>query len=149
MVDLGPRPRVAQLKVMRNGLERHRFTVSQDEPLFVGRFPGATDLSPFLDETSRRHVSRAHLRFDLDSARLTVTDVSLNGTELILRDGGRLELRGATHSFTIGDRAQVQPGLEIIRSGRRYPSELSGRWTTSQSRPGESPGATVSVWNPP
>ena len=40
MVDLGLRPRLAQLKVMQNGLERHRFTVTQDDPLFVGRFPG-------------------------------------------------------------------------------------------------------------
>ena len=54
MVDLGPRPGLAQLKVMQNGLERHRFTVTQDEPLFVGRFPGPTDLSPFLDETAWR-----------------------------------------------------------------------------------------------
>ena len=43
------------------GLERHRFTVTEDEPLFAGRFPGPTDLSPFLDETARRRVSRAHL----------------------------------------------------------------------------------------
>ncbi len=148
MVDLGPRPRLAQLKVMQNGLERHRFTVTQDEPLFVGRFPGLTDLSPFLNETERRQVSRVHLRFDLDSERLTITDLSLNGTVLMLRDGTRLDLRQATHTFTAGDRAQIQPSLEIIRSGRHYPSELSGRRQAPRPWPSE-PGPTVSVWNPP
>jgi hypothetical protein len=149
MVDMGPRPRVAQLKVMQNDRERHRFTVTQDEPLIVGRSPGPTDLSPFLDETARRGVSRAHLRFDLDSDRLMVTDLSLNGTVLILRDGTRLDLHRATHSFTVGDRAQIHPSLEIIRSGRRYPLELSAHRRTPRRWPSEPPGSTASFWNPP
>jgi hypothetical protein len=147
MVDKGPRPRMAQLKIMQNGRERRRFIVTQDEPLIVGRFPGPSDLSPFLDDTALARVSRAHLRFDLDSERLTITDQSLNGTRLFLRDGARLFLHQATHAFTVGDRAQVQPSLEIIRSGRRYPSELlaggrSSRQSTSEHLP------TVTYRNP-
>jgi len=137
MVDLGPRPRVAQLKIMRGGREQHRFTVTQDQPLTVGRSPGPADLSPFLDEGARGGVSRRHLRFDLDADRLTVTDTSLNGTVLILRDGTRRDLHQDTSPFTLGDRAQVRPGLEIIRSGRRYPSELSAHRATA-------PGGTMS-----
>jgi hypothetical protein len=147
MVDQGPRPRVAQLKIMKNGREQRRFTVIQDEPLFVGRFPGPTDLSSFLDEDTGRSVSRAHLRFDLDFNRLTITDQSLNGTDLFLRDGTQVFLHRATCSFTIGDRAQVHPSLEIIRSGRRYPSELAAQ--RRRPRPHSDPPSTASYWKPP
>jgi hypothetical protein len=144
MVDMGPRPRVAQLKIMRDGREQHRFTVTQREPVVVGRTPGPGDLSPFLDETILRGVSRAHLRFDLDSDRLTVTDLSRNGTVLVLRNGTQLDLRQATHSFIIGDRAQIHPSVEIIRSGRRYPAELSDRRRIPRPPPGNPPAPTGS-----
>ena len=126
MEDRGPRPRVAQLKVMQNGRERHRFSVGQGQPVTVGRSPEGMDLSPFLPDADRLQVSRAHLRFELDSVRLTITDTSRYGTVLILKDGTRLDLHHATHPFIVRDRAEVWPGLEIIRSGRRYPAELPG-----------------------
>lgn len=126
MRDLGPRPRVAQLKVMRDGRERHRFTVAEERSVIVGRSPEGIDLSPFLGEAERLRVSRRHLRFSVDAEQLTVTDMSRHGTVLILRDGTRRDLRRASRAFTVGDRAQVRPGLEIIRSGRRYPAELPG-----------------------
>jgi hypothetical protein len=141
MIDKGPRPRVAQLKIMQNGREQRRFTVTQNEPPIVGRSPGPTDLSSFLDEIARRRVSRAHLRFDLDSERLTVTDVSRNGTTLIVRNGTRFCLHQATRPFSVGDQAQIHPSLEIIRSGRRYPSELSGRRGTPRQPPDEAQGS--------
>lgn len=143
MVDMGPRPRVAQLKIMRDGAERHRFTVTRRVPVIVGRTSGPGDLSPFLDETVLRGVSREHLRFDLDSDRLTVTDLSRNGTVLILRNGAKFSLRRATHSFVAGDRAQIYPGVEIIRSGRRYPAELPDRQQPPQP-PSDPPPPTVS-----
>jgi hypothetical protein len=146
MIDLGPRPRVAQLKIMQEGRERGRFTVTQDQPVTVGRSAQGIDLSPFLDETAVYHVSRTHLRFELDSDRLSVTDVSRNGSKLILRDGTRLDFHRATRPFTVGDRAQVHPGLEIIRSGRRYPSELpASRWALPRRPPDAPPTLTVSL----
>jgi hypothetical protein len=145
MVDLGPRPRVAQLKIMRAGREQGRFTVTQHQPVIVGRSAQGVDLSPFLDKIAMDHVSRTHLRFDLDSSRLTVTDVSRNGSMLILQDGTRLDFHRATRPFTVGDRAQVHPGLDIIRSGRRYPSELpASRWAPARS-PNAPPTPTVSL----
>lgn len=143
MVDKGPRPRVAQLKIMYDGRERNRFTVTRRGPVIVGRTPGPGDLSAFLDENILRGVSRTHLRFDLDSDRLIVTDLSRNGTVLILRNGTQLDLRKAAHSFIVGDRAQIHPGVEIIRSGRRYPAELPGRFQVPQP-PREPPPPTVS-----
>ncbi len=125
MLDLGPRPRAAQLKVMKDSREVARFTVAQGTPVTVGRSPGPADLTPHLDEEHLRKVSRAHLRFELDADRLTVTDLSRNGTVLVLRDGTELELRHGTRSFSKDVRARIVTGLEIIRSGRRYPSELT------------------------
>jgi hypothetical protein len=56
---------------------------------------------------------------------LTITDLSTNGTTLILQGGRRrLNLRRHTQPFTVGDEAVIVPGLEIVRSGRQYPSEL-------------------------
>ena len=123
-----------------NGIASPSFRTNPD---IAGRFPGPADLSPFLDETTWRGVSRSHLRFDLDAEGLTVTDVSLNGTWLFLRDGTRLNLRHATHPFTVGDRAQIQPSLEIIRSGRRYPSELSADRLAARQLASEPP---PTVW---
>jgi len=142
MRDRGPRPRSAQLKVMRSGRERHRFTIGEGQPVTVGRSPEGIDLSPFLDEADRLAVSRRHLRFELAADRLMVTDMSRHGTVLILRDGTRVDFRNATSAFTVGDRAQVLPGLEIIRSGRMYPAELphSGGFT---ARPGGPPDVTA------
>jgi FHA domain len=146
MKDLGPRPRVAQLKIMLCGQERHRFSVAQGEAVTVGRSPERNvDLTPFLDETASRRVSREHLRFDLDPDRLTVTDLSRHGTVLILRDGGRLDFHQNTHPFTIGDRAQITSSLEIIRSGRRYPSELPGHGRNGQQRRGAPPDFTATL----
>jgi hypothetical protein len=125
MRDLGPRPMAAQLKIMRDGKERHRFTVADGNPVIVGRDAPEVNLTPFLDEANYRRVSRAHLRFDLSPGGLTVTDTSRNGTVLIMRDGSQFTLRSTSSPFTVGDRAQVQPSLEIIRSGRRYPAELA------------------------
>ena len=145
MIDMGPKPRVAALKIMLDGKERHRFTVTQDEPVVVGRSAGPVDLSEFVDETILSGVSRAHLRLDLDSNRLTITDTSRNGTLLILQDGTRLDLRKATRPFTVGDRAQIHPSLEIIRSGRRYPSELSARRRTPRQSRSDPPAPTLSL----
>jgi hypothetical protein len=146
MTDMGPRPRVAQLKIMKDGREQHRFSVTRREPVIVGRTRGPGDLSPFIDETILRRVSRTHLRFDLDSDRLTITDLSRHGTALILRNGTRIDLRHVTtHSFTVGDRAQIHPSVEIIRSGRRYPSELSGPRRILHS-PGGSDPAPPTQW---
>lgn len=142
MTDLGPRPRLAQLKIMRSGAEVHRFSVAEGTAVTAGRSPGPADLTPFLDDTTRRGVSRAHLRFDLDGPQLTITDLSRNGTTLIRRDGTEHDLRGGTRPFSVGDRARIHPSLEIIRSGRRYPSELAIE--RAPAREVEPPPPTVS-----
>jgi hypothetical protein len=76
------------------------------------------------DGTVRRRITVAEGE-SLVVGRLTITDLSTNGTRLILQGGRRrLNLRHHTQPFTVGDEAVIVPGLEIVRSGRQYPSEL-------------------------
>lgn len=146
MIDLGRRPRLAQIKIMSCGREVRRFTVRQGCPSTAGRSAGSGDLTPYLDEATSRRVSRAHLRFDLSADGLTITDMSRNGTVLFLRDGSRHSLHQATRLFSVGDRAQISPGLELIRSGRRYPSELTIDREIARRRTGHDPSPpTVSL----
>lgn len=153
MIDLGPRPRAAQLKIMYEGRERGRFTVTEGEPVIVGRAPeGANGVSlrDLLDHDLVRDVSRSHLRFDLTDGLLTITDISRNGTRLIPRKSARRDLRGDTRPFSAGDRARFHPGLEIVRSGRRYPSELEVRgWIPEQREADESPEITMATYLDP
>jgi hypothetical protein len=127
MIDLGPRPQAAQLKIMHDGQERGRFTVTEGAPVTVGRSADGINLLDLVDRDVVRDVSRFHLRLEFDEGRLTITDTSRNGTTLIFRNGAELELRDDSRPFSAGDRAQFHPGLEIVRSGRRYPSELQVR----------------------
>lgn len=127
MIDLGPRPQAAQLKIMLDGQERGRFTVTEGEPVTVGRAADGISLRDLLDHDTVRDVSRLHLRLDFNDGRLTVTDTSRNGTRLIFRNGISVELHWDSRPFSVGDRAEFHPGLELVRSGRRYPSELQVR----------------------
>jgi hypothetical protein len=144
MVDMGPRPRATQLKIMLDGKEWRRLTVSEDEPVTIGRSPGPGDLSEAMDEDALRGVSREHLCFEMGN-ELTVTDTSRNGTVLILRDGAHVDLHQASHPFTVRDRARIRPGLEIIRSGRRYPSELPNRRRGPELPGGDPPPAPTTL----
>jgi hypothetical protein len=146
MIDFGRRPRLAQIKIMSGGREVRRFTVQQGRPATAGRSAGVGDLTPYLDETTSRRVSRAHLRFDLSATGLTITDMSRNGTVLFHRDGSRHSLHQATRPFSVGDRAQISAGLELIRSGRRYPSELIIDREIARHRTGHDPSPpTISL----
>ncbi|WP_116023207.1 FHA domain-containing protein [Thermomonospora umbrina] len=133
MVDTGPRPLSAQLKVIVDGRERHRFTVTAAEPCPVGRSaarPGQVDLSPWLTPDQRRLISRTHLVFRFHNDRLVVRDESRNGTGLRLRDGRTRPLdRSRDLPLGVGEHLVLLPGLELVRSGRRYPAELTAART--------------------
>lgn len=145
MLDLGPRPQAAQLKIMLDGQERGRFTVTEGSPVAVGRTPDGVDLRDFVDRAVVRDVSRLHLRLDFSDGKLTVTDTSRNGTTLIFRNGTAMELHAATRPFSAGDRAQFHPGLELVRSGRRYPSELQVRGWVPRQRSDDEPSELTMI----
>ncbi|MER5626424.1 FHA domain-containing protein [Streptosporangium sp. NPDC002544] len=128
MVDLGPRPLVMQIKLLKDDREIQRFTVLEGSKAIVGRQPPLSGLnvSPWLDSSGRLHVSRSHLVLSLEGERLVVRDTSANGTLLVLKDGKEVMLhRGDEHRVSLGDRMVLLPGLELVRSGRRFPAELA------------------------
>jgi len=89
LTDVGPRPRIEVLSVRIDDVNRRRFVVSTDHPVVVGRAPEGGDgvmLGQWLSEDARKWISRGHARFALDGDKLTVQDVSTNGTGI--RPGG-------------------------------------------------------------
>ncbi|WP_405142839.1 FHA domain-containing protein [Sphaerisporangium sp. NBC_01403] len=128
MVDLGSRPLAVQVKLLKNDREVQRFTVLEDSEVVIGRQPplGGLNVSPWLDSAERLQVSRSHLVLLLEGERLSVRDTSANGTLLALKDGTEVMLhRGGEHRVNLGDRITLLPGLELVRSGRRFPAELT------------------------
>ena len=143
VVDLGPRPRAAQVKVISNGAEVARFPVRAGERVMVGRSPGGFVLTPWLSTETRLKVSREHLALELAGDRLVFTDSSRNGTILVNAEGFRRKIHKASAPFGYKSRLEVVPGLDLIRSGRRYPSELQvDRAVATAAEP--PPEATVS-----
>lgn len=147
MEDRGPRPRMAQLKIVQDGMVRDRFTVAEGQPVVVGRSGVGVELHPYLNAAGRAHVSRAHLRFDLDETGLTITDLSTNGTILVPGEGRpALPLHRSTRPFAVGGRAEIVPGLEIVRSGRQYPSELPVRQVPAARQPSGAASGATAMW---
>ena len=92
LVDAGPRPGVEVLSVRIDGVIRQRFVVAEGQPVVVGRAPegsGGVMLGQWLTDDARKWISRGHARFALDGDRLTVRDVSTNGTGI--RPGGSVD----------------------------------------------------------
>lgn len=92
LADTGPRPGVEVLSVRVDGVIRQRFVVAEGQPVVVGRAPegdGGVMLGQWLTDDARKWISRGHARFALDGDRLTVRDVSTNGTGI--RPGGTLD----------------------------------------------------------
>jgi hypothetical protein len=83
LTDAGPRPAVEVLSVRIDGVIRQRFVVSTEMPVVVGRAPegsGGIMLGQWLSDDARKWISRGHARFALTGDKLTVQDVSTNGT---------------------------------------------------------------------
>ncbi|GAB2855901.1 hypothetical protein GCM10022221_64390 [Actinocorallia aurea] len=124
VVDLGPRPETAQVKVISNGAEVARFSVRAGQRVPVGRAAGGFVLTPWLSADTKLKISREHLVLELAGDRLVFTDSSRNGTMVVNAGGVRRRVHRASAPFGYKSRIELAPGLELIRSGRRYPSEL-------------------------
>jgi hypothetical protein len=127
LTDLGPWPRAVSVAVRIAGLVWHRFTVSEAEPVVVGRAPEEPDsvtIGLALDERGLRWVSRSHVRLELRGHRLQATDISTNGTTMLQRsapgeEAQRVPLRQG-ESAPVGewDTIEVFEGVELARSIR-------------------------------
>jgi hypothetical protein len=125
--DTGPAPRAVPVVVRVAGVVWHRFVVSEEAPVTVGRSPddpGAVGIGFALDDRGLRWVSRAHARLELHGHQLAVVDTSTNGTTLLRRTGpaepARREplTRGESGHIGEWDTVELYEGIEIARAGR-------------------------------
>jgi hypothetical protein len=124
LLDFGPRPAVAQIKVMVDGRCVDRFVLTEDQPLQVGRAPGSLGrrlpASVLSDDLSRTHVE---LRLTGD--RVLARDLSTNGTWSQVDDGPRVRLEpGIDLRFMPGQTLHLTGRIGLMRSGRSFPTEL-------------------------
>ncbi len=125
--DDGPVPLAVTLVVRVAGVVWHRFLVTEEAPVTVGRSPddpGGVGIGFALDERGLRWVSRAHARLELRGHQLGVIDTSTNGTTVARRSGptepARREqlTRGERTGLGEWDTVELYDGIEVGRAGR-------------------------------
>ncbi|MEO3744961.1 FHA domain-containing protein [Plantactinospora sp. B5E13] len=140
MTDLGPTPSRVQVKVRIEGVVRYRFMLVAGTAVVVGRAPaesGVALTSPILREQDLDRISREHVELTWDGSRISVRDLSRNGTWL-RRDGAavlggpdaggddpapgpRSRIpRGRTWQLRSGQVVVLCDDVELVPSGRRY-----------------------------
>ncbi|RZU77923.1 hypothetical protein EV384_6667 [Micromonospora kangleipakensis] len=122
--DAGPRPRTEVLAVRIGGLVRRRFVLTEAQPVLVGRAPDVSNgitLGQWLNDESRRWVSRSHVRFELRVGEVVVTDTSTNGSGIrpagSMAEPDRLPLAPQqSRVLGEGDIVELYPGVQIGRA---------------------------------
>ncbi|WP_238016989.1 FHA domain-containing protein [Dactylosporangium sp. AC04546] len=139
LTDAGPRPLVAQLKVLVDGACAARFPLPEGSAVAVGRAPGAggVSLARLLGgESVGTDVSRTHVRLRLLGERVLVRDQSTYGTK-IRRPAGPDAPVSLEHDVEyVLQREEVlllNERISLTRSGRSFPSELTARWSAADS----------------
>ncbi|GAA4576112.1 hypothetical protein GCM10023176_46830 [Micromonospora coerulea] len=121
--DAGPRPRTEVLAVRIGGLVRRRFVLTETQPVLVGRAPEQAEgitLGQWLNDESRRWISRSHVRFELRVGEVVVTDTSTNGSGIrpkgSMAEPDRLPLAPQqSRVLGEGDIVELYPGVQIGR----------------------------------
>ncbi|MFF8768555.1 FHA domain-containing protein [Kitasatospora sp. NPDC015120] len=145
LLDDGPRPGAAQVKVVLDGQCVARCTLDEGTRTAVGRAPGTAEggiaLLGLLPAERAALVSRRHLEVSVRGGAVTVRDTSTYGSRLRVA-GRRGHLGpwerlppGTDRPFRPGDEVELTPGLVLTRSGRRFPAELAGAWQAEAARP--------------
>jgi hypothetical protein len=149
LTDGGPLPSRVQVKVVKDGTVRGRFTVTAGEPLPVGRAPGAggVALGTWVGEFELNTVSRTHVVLHYDGAGLTVVERSTNGTRVRRARPAGDELVSLPHGSAWvlgrGDAIVLPDRLELLPVG---PAAMARRPDGPVAAPS---GATTPAWRPP
>jgi hypothetical protein len=125
LADAGGRPRQVAMVIRIAGEIRQRFTLTAGLPVLVGRAPDeGIALAGWLDENGTKWVSRTHVKVELTSDGVAVTDLSTNGTNLLARGGPMQPVqprrigKGATQLLHALDFVSLYEGVELGRAGR-------------------------------
>ncbi|GAA3031081.1 hypothetical protein GCM10020000_04920 [Streptomyces olivoverticillatus] len=150
LADAGPRPAMAQLKVMVNGTCKVRYTVEEGTRTDIGRNPTeGIALYNVVPSPMAARISREHAIVSAAEGVLLVRDVSTYGTRMrTLNRQGRLSPwirlpRGEDRRFAPGDEVELATGVVLTRSGRRFPAELATAWQTPKAGPSAPTAASL------
>lgn len=130
--DAGRRPITAQMKVLLDGECVARFALPAATMVNVGRAPGpgGVDLGTWIgDAAYDDQISRVHLTLELRDETVYVCDLSTNGTRVSTsgKAGDQPVLqKGRERGLGFGESVLLSRRVAITRSGRRFPSELTG-----------------------
>jgi hypothetical protein len=127
LADVGPGTPRIQLKVVIDDRTRARFTVRRGTETVVGRAPdgphGVPLRSSWLSEAAIRGISRNHVALSWDGERLTVRDLSSNGTRVRnakQKSAGTPVGPGRRHRLWRGQVIILYDGVELVVSGREF-----------------------------
>ncbi len=149
LLDDGPRPATAQVKVLVDGNCVARFTLAGGTSTAVGRAPtDGISLASWLDDREKHLISRTHLVLTFRDGRLLVRDQSTNGTRLMTAGNGGTEetiplVPGRDYPLGLGDLVSCSARIALTRSGRRFSSEIFGSDPSLAPRPGTLPEVTM------
>jgi FHA domain len=155
LLDDGPRPAVAQMKVLIDGNCVARFTVAGETSIAVGRSPAdGISLAPWLDDREKSLISRTHFVLTLRGGRLLVRDQSTNGTRLTAagKTGPEQNFKlepGRDYPLGLGDLVSCSARIALTRSGRRFSSEFFDSGPDLAPRAGTPPSVTTRITVPP
>ncbi|MEV6208150.1 hypothetical protein [Kitasatospora sp. NPDC051914] len=151
LADLGDAPHRSQLKVRIDGIVRCRRVVAEGRPLTVGRAsrePGVP-LAAWLSGAAREWISRDHVAVRQAGPRITVEDLSSNGTRIRRQDGQEILLRrGQSRTLARGDVVLLHDTVELLLSGKEFAFDeeagqappqgeaLRATWIQPPQRPG-------------
>jgi hypothetical protein len=131
LFDAGPRPPVAVLVVRVDGLVRKRFAVVAGAPaVVVGRAPedrGGVELAPYLDDRAGARISRRHVALDLRPDGLYATDMSTNGTHVVVPGGARRLTQGQPYRLGDQEILELVEGVQVARAGAVAPVNAAPR----------------------
>jgi hypothetical protein len=125
--DVGARPPTFAIELVVDDLARLRFVVTGKRPVTVGRAPRDEDdiaVNEWLHEAAASWIAEEHLRLEVRTGALVVTDVSSNGTLVWKRSGpddpgttGRLY----RESYQLGDWDSIElyTGVELVPGDHR------------------------------
>lgn len=149
LLDDGPRPSTAQLKVLVERTCVARFIIVAGTSIAIGRSPtNGISLAQWLDDREKQLVSRTHLVLTFRDGRLFVRDQSTNGTRLTVtgNDGADQTIRldaGRDYPLGLGDLVSCSARIVLTRSGRRFSSEIFDRGTATAPGPDAFPTVTT------
>jgi FHA domain len=145
--DVGARPRLVQVKVVVNGVTRHRFRLWPGKEVTVGREPEppGVALRRWLSSDVGEYVSRRHAVLHWTGDRLTVRDLSMNGTQVRSKDqrsGGKRVRPDRPQQLDRGQAVVLDDGVELVVSGRRFVFEPGPPVVDPTPPPGVASGTT-------